>query len=82
MDDFFEIPVWYNEKEMLLTARLLIFGYVHKFEVDVFGQLFFFERDDCGDYRAIIDPGNMEETKKINVGLLKAIATSIEIILK
>lgn len=82
MDDYFEIPVWYNEKEIHFTARLLIFGYVHKFEVDVFGQLFFFELDDSGEYRAIIDAGNMEEAKKIKADLLKAIATSIEIILK
>ena len=82
MDDYFEIPVWHNEKEILFTARLLNFGYIHKFEVDVFGQLFFFEQDDCGEYRAIIDAGGMDEAKKINVGLLKAIAASIEIILK
>ena len=83
MDDFFEIPVWYNEKEILFTARLINFGYVHKFEVDVFGQLFFFEQDDCGEYRAVIDAGSsMEEAKKINIDLLKAIAASIEIILK
>ncbi len=82
MDDYFEIPVWYNEKEIFFTARLLNFGYVHKFEVDVFGQLFFFEQDDCGEYRAIIDAGSMEEAKKIHADLLKAIAASIETILK
>jgi len=82
MDEPFEIPVLYNNQEFLFTARLLAFGYVHKFEVDVFGQQLFFEQDDSGDYRALADPANMEDAKKMDVELLQAIAHSIETILK
>ncbi len=82
MEDFFEIPVCYNEKEMFFPARLLNFGYIHKFEVEISGQLFYFEQDDSGEYRAVIDPSNMEAAKKTDTGLLKAIADSIETILR
>ncbi len=82
MDEPFEIPVLYNNQELLFTARLLAFGYVHKFEVDVFGQQLFFEQDDSGDYRALADPANLDVVKKLDVELLQAIAQSIESILK
>lgn len=82
MDEPFEIPVLYNNQELLFTARLLVFGYVHKFEVDVFGQQLFFEQDDSGDYRALADPANLDVVKKLDVELLQAIAQSIESILK
>ena len=82
MDDSFEIPVLYNDFELLFPAKLLSFGYVHKFQVEVNGQEFFFEPDDSGNYRALIDPSNLEAVKKTDVALLKAIAASIESILK
>jgi len=82
MDESFEIPVLYNDKELLFPAKLLSFGYVHKFQVEVNGQEFFFETDDSGNYRALIDPSNLEAVKKTDVALLQAIAASIENILK
>jgi hypothetical protein len=82
MDEPFEIPALYNNQEFLFTARLLAFGYVHKFEVDVFGQQVFFEQDDSGDYRALVDPAHLENATKPDVELLQAIAHSIETILK
>lgn len=82
MDESFQIPIWYKGGEIFFTARLLTMGYVHKFRVDVYGQELFFELDDYGEYRAIVDPSNMEDAKKLDVELLKAIASSIESILK
>ena len=82
MDDSFEIPVLYKDLELLFPARLSTFGYTHKFHVDVYGQEFFFEKDDNGAYRALVDPSNLEQTKITDVELLKAIAASIEFILK
>lgn len=82
MNDSFEIPVMYKGHEILFPAKLLSFGYVHKFQVDVYGQEFFFEQDDSGEYRALIDPSGMEQAKNSDVELLKAIAASIESILK
>ena len=82
MDESFEIPVLYKDQELFFTARLLTVGYTHKFQVDVDGRELFFEPDDNGAYRALVDPAFMEEGKKIDIGLLKAIAASIEDILK
>lgn len=82
MDESFEIPVFYKGQELLFTAKLLAMGYVHKFEVGVYGQQFFFEEDNNGEYRALIDPSILAEVKKFDVDLLKTIAASIETILK
>lgn len=68
----------YNNQELLFTTGLLVFGYSHKFEANVFGKQLFFEPDDSGDYRALIDSANLEATKKMDVQLLQAIAHSIE----
>jgi hypothetical protein len=82
MDEPFEIPVTYQERELLFSARLLAFGFTHKFQVDVFGQDLLFEQDDSGKYRALINPAHLEEAKNLDVNLLQAIAGSIESILK
>jgi hypothetical protein len=82
MDEPFEIPVTYQDRELLFSARLLAVGFIHKFQVDVFGQEVFFEEDDSGKYRALIHPANLEEAQNIDVSLLQAIAGSIEAILK
>ena len=81
MDENFEIPVLYRGQELLFPARLLILGYVHKFLVKVEGQDFFFETDNNGQYRALIDPNNREGVKKLDTELFKAIAEAIESIL-
>ena len=82
MHEPFEIPVVFRERELLFPARLLIQGYVQKFEVTVDGQQFYFEADNNGEYRALMDPSDQQEPKKLDVELLKAIADSIQSILQ
>ncbi len=82
MDESFEIPVLYKNKEMSFPAKLIRLGYIYKFLVDVNGTEVFFEKDDEGNYRAIVDPSNLDEGVKINAGLLESIATSLEEILE
>jgi hypothetical protein len=41
-----------------------------------------FEQDDERNYRAIVDPSNLDEGVKINKGLLETIATSLKEILE
>lgn len=82
MDEPFEIPVLYKGQELLFTAKLLTIGYLHKFLVDVDGQEVFFEPDDGGEYRAMMNPANLEEGQVVAVDLLKAIVAAIEDILK
>jgi hypothetical protein len=81
MDETFEIPVLYRGQELLFPARLLILGYVHKFQVTVEGRDYFFETDNNGEYRALIDPDNKEGVKKLDTELFKAIAEAIASIL-
>ncbi len=79
-DDQFLIPVTYKGVVKSFPASMRVFGYTHRFEVDVDGTLVYFERDEEGNYRALIPP---EEKGKVPpVELLQAIGLSIEAILK
>jgi len=82
MDEDFQIPVSYKGEELLFPARLLSFGYTHKIEVDVYSTLVHFERDEEGEWRALMAPEEGEAIKHADVELLEAIMLSIESILK
>ena len=77
MNESFDIPVIYKDKELNFPARLLQFGYTYKFLVDINGIEVFYEKDDEGNFRAIVDPTKMD-TNKLDVSLLQAIAASLE----
>jgi hypothetical protein len=75
MYDQFELPVDFKGEELMIPARLLQLGYLHKFQ-EVKGEVLLFERDEEGNYRALVDA---EKTKQvINTELLKAIADALE----
>lgn len=80
MNEDFDLPVLYRGKEQLLTARLLSQGYSYKIELDVEEAKLLFEKDDGGNWRALVDPEKPEVYEKMDVELLKAIATSLETI--
>lgn len=82
MDEPFLITIDYNGKVLDFTAQLQIYGYTHRFVVDVFGTDMHFERDEDGAYRAMIPYDASEKhLQKLDVHLLQAIATKIESIL-
>ena len=75
MDEPFVITVNHNGGEREFDASLQVFGYSHRFHVMVDGTEVLFERDEEGNYRAIIPP---EHTGKIpDAGLLQSIALAI-----
>ena len=78
----FDLPVIYQGKEVSFTARLLKYGYTHKFLVDVNGTQVLFEPDEESNYRAILDATELQKNNKIDVGLLKTISSAIEAIIK
>ena len=80
MDEPFELPVFYKGEEHLFTSHLQQSGYTHKIMVNVYGTEIAFEPDEERNYRALIDPEKTD--KNINIDLLKAIAESIEQIVK
>jgi hypothetical protein len=82
MEDAFEIPVAYDGKELSFVARLVSFGWTHRIHVDVYGLEVAFERDEEREWRALIAPEELQTSKNVAVPLLKAIAFSIEQILK
>ena len=82
MDEPFDIPVLYKGQELLFPARLSIVGYSHKFLVTIDGLELFFEQDNNGKYRAMANASNQVDVKDFDTELLKAIAESIESILK
>ena len=79
MDDEFYIPVTYKGQELNFPAQLIPSGYVYKIQVTVNESPLLYERDDEGEWRALIDVENGQPN--IDIELLKAIAHSIEEIL-
>jgi hypothetical protein len=87
MDEPFVITLNYKGAEREFRARLQVFGYSHRFHVDVEGTEVLFERDEEGSYRALVppllppsvSPGNMG--KRPDMALLQGIAEAIERIL-
>jgi hypothetical protein len=80
MDEPFVITVNYKGVEKEFGARLQVFGYSHRFHVDVEGTEVLFERDEEGRYRAILPPENVGRVP--DTGLLQGIAEAIERILE
>jgi hypothetical protein len=82
MDEPFELPVLYNNKKMLLPAQLHQYGYSFKIEVEVNGTAIFFERDEDRNWRAMVEPSEVEMNSYLTKELLQAILTSIERVLQ
>jgi hypothetical protein len=79
MNEPFHITVNYKGADREFEASLQVFGYSHRFHVAVEGTDVLFERDEEGNYRAIIPPENAGRIPE--TGLLQAIARTIERIL-
>lgn len=73
MNEEFELPVVFDNRQYHFTSKLLQFGYTHKFQVDVDGTEVLFEPDEERKYRAWIDPANQEALLKANPHLLKGL---------
>ena len=55
MAEQFELPVEHKGEKRFLKATLNVYGYTHKFHVDVDGEIVIFEPDEERNYRAVID---------------------------
>ncbi len=82
MDDIFEIPVDYKGKTLLFAAKLLVYQYSYKIQVDVNGIDVMFEPDEERNYRAVLSSPELVNNHKIDKELIREIAETIEIILK
>jgi len=82
MVEDFKIPVLYNNQRLNFPAQLLRYAYSYKIEVDVEGTLVYFEPDEERNWRALIGQEDVAVNRSLNGELLKAIASSIEEIVK
>ena len=82
MVEDFKIPVLYNNQRLNFPAQLVRYAYSYKIEVDVEGTLIYFEPDEERNWRALVGYEEIEVNRRLSRELLKAIATSIEEIVK
>jgi hypothetical protein len=83
MNESFEITVAYKNETYSFNAKLLQYGYSHRIVVSVNNGDIIFEPDEERNYRALVDPWDTRNAKQqLDLGLLKAIAETIESILK
>jgi hypothetical protein len=82
MEEGFELPVIFNNAELNFPARLLSYGYHYKLEIEIAGKKILFEPDEERNWRALIAYEEIQDNNKISVELLKAVASSIEEMMK
>jgi hypothetical protein len=83
MEDPFILTISYKGQDRDFEAELLQMGYTHKFHVIIEDADIFFERDEEGNYRAILqeNPDEKGPRKTPDPELLRLIAEKIEAIL-
>lgn len=74
----FVLPVLLNGKEVEFNARLINAGYVYKIEVDVDDAKLYFEKDDAGEWRALMSEEDMSKNKTLKKETVQAIAECID----
>ena len=77
MPESFLLSVRYKNEEKQFESELRVFGYTHKIAVNVNGMEVIFERDEEGNYRAILPDPDLKN-KNLDPLLLKAIAEELE----
>jgi hypothetical protein len=82
MNDSTLLPVNYNNKTYQFPIRIVNFGYVAKIEIEIDETKVLFERDDEHNWRAGLSYEDTQAGKKIDGGLLQAIAEVIEQVMK
>ncbi len=78
MEEPFDLPVEYKGKEYIFKAKLVVYGYSHKFHVDVNGEEIIFEPDEERNYRAVLNYSDTDNRKNIDADLCKEITKVIE----
>ena len=76
MENIVYIPVEYGEQALEFEARVQSWQYGHRFFVPVDGVELVFERDDAGQYRALLPEGY--KGKLPDRGLVQAIAAVLD----
>lgn len=77
MEQTVEIPVEINGEERVFPARVQVWQYGHRFLVDVYGVEVTLERDDSGEFRAILPEGfsGKAPDKKVVTAIIEVLQT-------
>lgn len=78
MHETFDLPVWYNGKEIMFPAELQPYGYTHRIAVHIENFPFIFEPDEEKNYRAIISIEDQKKAEKIDKLLLQTVAETLQ----
>ena len=78
MQETFDLPVWYNGKEIMLPAELQSWGYSHRITVYIENFPFIFETDEEKNYRAVVSKEDRKKAEKIDKQLLLAIVETLQ----
>lgn len=78
MSENFELPLWYNGKEIMLPAEFQPWGYTHRIIVYIENFPFVFEPDEEKNYRVIVLEQDGKKAEKIDQQLLQAIAETLQ----
>lgn len=73
----FELPVSYQEKELLFRAAYIPAGFTHRIRVVIDETEVFFEPDEEGSYRALVATTDARVMDKMDKALLEAVLQSI-----
>lgn len=76
MNERFDLPVIYEGEQFHFRAQLLQWGYTYKFEVEIAGEIIFFEPDKESSYRAVMSPAKIKDLQ-IEPQLLQEIANAL-----
>lgn len=82
MDNFFEIPVLYNESTHNFSAELIPSAYNYRIAVDVFGETILFEPDEEGRFRALISYEDLQKSALVDKNLVAAIAAQLVVLFR
>jgi hypothetical protein len=82
MDNTFEVPVTYQQQHFNLPAELITYGYSYKIEVDVFGTIVAFERDEEQHFRAVKSYADIDLPDTVKKKLLEAITEELTLLFK
>ena len=81
MDEPFTLTVNHKGQQHDFEAELVVTGYTYKFRIMVNDTEVFFERDDAGEFRALVPNADAKQSHALDAGLLQAIAQQLEVIL-
>jgi hypothetical protein len=73
----FRLPIEYEGEVVEFETRIVRMGYIYRFAVMVHDKEYFFERDEEGAFRALIEVGQQASITKKESDILMEISISL-----